>query len=147
MICRYSPSSLSLSLSLHTHNHTSTHTHTKILFAGNCCHMAPAQEDASGCCRARCSLQAHWCCHVRGLRPGGNQGQTLRSGSEVLCTTARAEGGPWIVPAAVTQSRSRIVYLNTSYRKAHALPPLCPDYYADLLKAPPRSRSRSRIVP
>ncbi len=27
-------------------------------------------------------------------------------------------------------------HLNTSYRKAHALPPSCPDCYADLFRAP-----------
>ncbi len=32
----------------------------------------------------------------------------------------------------VTVTRSRIIYLNTSYRKAHVLPPSCPDYYADV---------------
>ncbi len=35
-----------------------------------------------------------------------------------------------------SRSRSRIVYLNTSNRKAHALPPSCPDCYADLFRAP-----------
>jgi hypothetical protein len=34
------------------------------------------------------------------------------------------------------KTRSQIVHLNTSYRKAHALPPSCPNYYADLLRAP-----------
>ncbi len=34
------------------------------------------------------------------------------------------------------RSLSRIVHLNTSYRKAHAVPPSCPDYYADLFRAP-----------
>jgi hypothetical protein len=36
-----------------------------------------------------------------------------------------------------SRSRSRIIYLNTSYRKAPgALPLSCPDYYDNLFRAP-----------
>jgi hypothetical protein len=40
------------------------------------------------------------------------------------------------VTVTLSWSQSQIVYLNMSYRKAHALPPSCPDCYTNLFRAP-----------